>query len=197
MAGGIYRIACSANDMIYIGSAKNYSNRWRAHRKCLWANKHHCRHLQFAWNKYGELSFKFESVEHVSDAAELITREQYYIDVNAGRLFNSCLHAGNCLGTKASLETRLKQSSAGKGRVGYWKGIKKSDEVKAKVSAKLKGRIFSEELKKKIREGVAIARQGKPYHWLGRTHSPETIQKMSAARTQWYAEKAAAKASAC
>ena len=118
---GIYKITCISSNKIYIGSAYNLSNRQSTHKYTLKLNKHKNKHLQSAWNLYGEESFKFETLEIVEDKSILLEREQYYIDLyksydkNIG--FNKAKKAGNTAGIKASLETRLKQSEAAKKRI--------------------------------------------------------------------------------
>src|SRR5690606_34420785 len=54
IVSGIYEIHCTKSGRRYVGSAVNFSARWRLHYTQLCAGKHHSRHLQRAWNKYGE-----------------------------------------------------------------------------------------------------------------------------------------------
>jgi hypothetical protein len=53
MASGIYQIRNKANGHRYVGSSNNIQERWHKHISDLNRNKHHSRHLQNAWNKYG------------------------------------------------------------------------------------------------------------------------------------------------
>ena len=80
METGIYKITCSENNRIYIGSAKNLLKRWLRHLNDLRNNKHVNIHLQRTYDKYGENSFKFEIVENC-DVDNLLVREQYYLDL--------------------------------------------------------------------------------------------------------------------
>src|SRR5216684_1737979 len=57
---GIYKITCTANKKIYIGSAVNLYHRKGQHFSDLRQNKHHNPIMQNAWNKYGEQAFIFE-----------------------------------------------------------------------------------------------------------------------------------------
>jgi len=50
---GIYKITCTANKRIYIGSAVNLLKRKRDHFNTLRRNNHCNLHMQRAWNKYG------------------------------------------------------------------------------------------------------------------------------------------------
>lgn len=79
MTCGIYQIVSISNSKLYIGSAENIENcRWYDHEWMLKRGKHHCIHLQRAYNKYGAAAFKFqikeceapnlemaESIEHI------------------------------------------------------------------------------------------------------------------------------------
>lgn len=77
---GVYCITCTANGKVYIGSTTNLRKRWQWHRGDLRLNRHHTRHLQFAWNKYGECAFTFAVLELVPDHEQLHIREQYWLD---------------------------------------------------------------------------------------------------------------------
>lgn len=120
---GIYKITNLVNRKIYIGSAYNLSNRFSVHKYTLKNNKHKNKHLQSAWNLYGEQNFLFEILEIIEDKKLVIEREQYYLDFykphdkNVG--YNVAKKAGNTAGIKASEETRKKQSEAAKRRPKY------------------------------------------------------------------------------
>lgn len=77
---GIYSITNIANNKLYIGSSKNIYKRWKEHRNMLKKNEHHSKHLQAAWNKYGEESFIFNILEECNNE-DLLAREQYYMDL--------------------------------------------------------------------------------------------------------------------
>jgi group I intron endonuclease len=66
---GIYEIRCSANDKVYVGQSLNLYQRKIDHFKVLRNHKadrtkprHHCKYLQYAFNKYGEETFSFHVV---------------------------------------------------------------------------------------------------------------------------------------
>lgn len=63
MESGIYIIRNTLNDKCYIGQSSNLKARWAKHKNFLKNNKHHNKHLQAAWNKYGEENFVFEILE--------------------------------------------------------------------------------------------------------------------------------------
>ena len=82
---GIYIILNKINNKYYVGSGEDLSmsknGRWHEHTYLLKNNKHFNRHLQFAWNKYGESAFEFHVVELVKPIKELLSNaEQRYLD---------------------------------------------------------------------------------------------------------------------
>lgn len=76
---GIYQIKNLKNDKVYIGSSVCVYKRWQQHRRELRSNKHHSFHLQQAWNKYGEDSFKFSILETVPNNLDLLDRETHFV----------------------------------------------------------------------------------------------------------------------
>lgn len=76
---GIYKIRHMSSDKIYIGSSCQIGVRFQQHKLRLRRGKHHSKHLQRSWNKYGEESFAFEIIEEC-DREVLKDREQHYID---------------------------------------------------------------------------------------------------------------------
>jgi hypothetical protein len=78
-ASGIYQIRCIATDKIYIGSSVNLRTRWGEHCRLLRQGIHHNKHLQAAWDKYGEDAFDFTILEYVAED-ELLEVEQAWID---------------------------------------------------------------------------------------------------------------------
>lgn len=177
---GIYKITCTANGKIYIGSAINLRKRWNEHLRGLRGNYHFNAHLQRAWDQYGESVFTFEIIELVMPWA-LIDRENYWLETlkpfNHAIGFNisptaeagmsgrnhspeSCAKmSASRKGKKPTAETRKKLSIAHKGK-------KPTAETRIKLSAWQVGRKMSS-------EAVAKSRQAN----LGRKLSPETIAK--------------------
>lgn len=54
---GVYEIRNTLNNKRYIGSSINIYRRWRDHKRMLNLSVHPNKHLQSAWNKYGEKHF--------------------------------------------------------------------------------------------------------------------------------------------
>lgn len=85
---GVYCILNTKNNKFYIGSVtptkgshrKNFRRRWQKHVGDLLKGKHCNTHLQGAFKADGRESFKFIILEIQSNAEEILTREQFWID---------------------------------------------------------------------------------------------------------------------
>lgn len=169
MNTGIYQILNLVNNKRYIGSAINIERRFKEHLKGLRGNIHYNTHLQRAWNKYGETSFKLEVLVYCKKE-ELLDREQKKIDhykTSKGNIYNICPIAGNSLGRHCSDITKERISKANKGKIrseeirsklsgiftghrGWNKGMIVSLETRSKLSIAGKGKIVSSETKEKL-----------------------------------------------
>lgn len=78
MESGIYSIINTLNNKIYIGSSYNINNRYKHHINNLKRGNHHCKHLQNAYNKYGNI-FQLNYIE-ICSKEKLMKREQHWID---------------------------------------------------------------------------------------------------------------------
>ena len=76
---GIYKITNLVNGKFYIGSSVKMMIRKREHLDKLRRNIHSNKHLQRAWNKYGQDNFEFSVIELCS-YDDLECREQHYLD---------------------------------------------------------------------------------------------------------------------
>ena len=142
MASAIYAIVNTVTRDMYVGSAVAVNRRWNAHLCNLRKGTHHCKHLQNAHVKYGEIAFDWEIIQFVDDKTKLIEREQFWIDFFKPA-YNKRKIADSCFGVKRSEESRLKMSIAQTGK-------KQSEETKAKRSAALKGRARPLAVREKI-----------------------------------------------
>ena len=178
---GIYEIVNTVNGKRYIGSSKNIAFRWCIHKTELRHNAHHSRHLQSAWNKYGESLFQFRIL--LLSAPKNNTFYEQLAFAAMKPEYNACKIAGSPLGVKHTEQTRAKVSAAGKGRIvsaetrkkmsDAQKGIKRrplSAEHRKKIGESGLGRALTAEHKAKI--GVANA---------GRSPSPEVRARISKA----------------
>lgn len=189
----IYAIENTLNGKRYVGSALNKNKRWTLHLSNLRNGSHHCLPLQRAWEKYGQERFAFIVLEAVSEVAELLAREQFWIDkaLAERRCYNMARVAGSRLGMKASEETRQRMSLAARGRVFSPEAREKmraaalarSPEVAARIAASRPRLTHTEETKAVIAAKITgIKRSPETRAKVGaaskgRKHSPEAIAR--------------------
>jgi len=130
----IYQITNIINSKIYLGSAKYFAGRKGNHYYKLRNNKHHNKHLQNSYNKYGDV-FKFEIIEYCS-SENLVEREQYYIDT-LNPDYNILKEAFSSLGYKHTEKCKRKMSLNRKGKQNSLGRIL-SEETKNKIGKKIK-----------------------------------------------------------
>jgi len=189
---GIYEI-CNLYDgkaTAYVGSSVDIEGRWRDHRNRLQRGVHVNEHLQRAWQKYGAAAFAWTIIEEIQGEANLIEREQYWLDrylENPKTCYNmACCAEAPMRGRKhteeakrklseaqtgkkrgpTSEETKSKLSEANKGQVPWSKGRALSAEHRSRLSEAGMGHMVSKETRRKISEtknGVSNPLKGKPY----------------------------------
>ena len=141
---GIYRILNIVTGKVYIGSAKSFKKRWANHKSTLKKHSHRSILLQRAWNKYGEICFRFDVIEEIENPTKelLESREQYWLDFyrsyDPEKGYNINQYATSSLGRKLSQETKNKISKATIGRSSYIR----TDEQKELCRKKLLGNKF-------------------------------------------------------
>lgn len=202
MSQVIYKIINLVNNKFYIGSTTNKKVRFRQHRKLLRGNRHHCKHLQASWNKYGENKFEFVVVEEVAEGHSLQLIEDTYLVQHVGKEY--CYNSGYSseapwrnappemtpnfgrtmqLSQKEQISKTLKDFYA----ADYFNhprvGKKHSEETRQKIRQNRTptsgenhyryGKTLSEEVKKKIGD----AQRGKPKA-PGRKVSEEGLKKI-------------------
>jgi len=118
MKSGIYLILSIYDYKIYVGQSKDVELRLYAHKNKLKKNKHHNKHLQSAYNKYGISNFIFQIVEECPEQLRDV-RERFWIDeFNAmNREFGYNRECGGSLNKSPSKETRIRMSEAHKKKV--------------------------------------------------------------------------------
>lgn len=190
----IYSITNTVNGKRYVGQTSDYTKRMNSHLSSLRGGRSHNRHLQAAFNKYGEDSFRFDVIEYC-DIDQLNDREQYWIE---------------SMGTYRD-GYNLDQGGAG------IRGYHYTDEQKQRISNALKGRTFSDEARAKMSKNHAdFSGQNNPVYGIpwaqrtstecqasmkqklsqcfsgcnnpnyGKTMSDEQKAKLSAAHIKWY-----------
>ena len=81
LKSGVYKLTNKLNGRIYIGSAREFKERWKTHTKRLKSGNHSNKFLQADFNKCGEDVFIFEVIEVVEGSQEnRLLVEQRYID---------------------------------------------------------------------------------------------------------------------
>ena len=181
MTSGVYAIINKVNSHKYIGSSVDIHKRWSVHRCYLNQNRHHCIHLQNAWNKYGAENFEFDILLECAPDS-LVDNEQELLD-SVHPEYNALSRAGSPLGHRHSEETKAKIRSTRhteeakekirSSKLGKRRGPH-SEEWKAKVSLALKGKHMSDATKR----NMSAAQKGNKKN-LGNHHSKETKAKMS------------------
>ena len=151
---GIYKITNNVNEKVYIGQSINIKLRWKDHINALNRDDSSCTLLQRAWNKYGQENFSFEILELCSEDM-LDDMEIKYIELYDSHNNGYNIESGGNFQKHLSQETKQKLSDMAKERFSdtsknpmYNKHH--TDETKAKISASKKGKLLSEETKKKL-----------------------------------------------
>lgn len=85
MNGVIYTIRNLRNGKFYVGSTKRPVKRKSDHWRTLRGNCHSNKHLQAAWNTYGEDAFVFAIEEEVPDDADLLEAENVWLREHVGK----------------------------------------------------------------------------------------------------------------
>jgi len=159
MTSGVYQIVNLVNGHRYVGRSKNIEHRFYSHRFYLRHNKHHCIYLQRAWNKYGELSFRFEIIFNELNSEEQIAIEQNLID-NTDNKYNISMSA-----------------KFGGDLTSMHPNHDKIVDDKRKIQLE-RFRIMSQDERK-----IVCGRPGKQNGMYGKTHSETARKRISAANT--------------
>jgi len=118
---GIYQIKNLVTNKVYIGSAKNFNERFAKHKRLLKNKKHPNIKLQSSYDKHGVGNFIYEKLELV-EVELLIINEQKWLNnilkANTDSKFfknngyNLSKVAGSTLGYKFSEESKIKMSNS-------------------------------------------------------------------------------------
>jgi group I intron endonuclease len=143
---GIYRIINTKNGRIYIGSTRRFKGRARSHRADLEASRHKNTYLQNDFNKCGSECFIFEVLEVTESKAEMLLREQYWIDQLYDNQKNCYNFRKDAADSRAGRPNKQKDDPTTSKRCG--KRLPE-DNVKQKAAVQ---RYFAEEYSKEDRE---------------------------------------------
>lgn len=168
----IYKIINIKNNKFYVGSAVDFKQRKARHVWKLRANAHANKHLQAAWNFYGENSFIFCVVEEIPEAEDLAKAEDVWLEQHVGKDYcYNLAQKASCPRIKKGPENHM-----------WGKTFSHTEEAKAKISKASKERVQSEEEKRKRRETMR-----------GHEVPIETRAKISASlsgdKNPWYGKK--------
>lgn len=173
MARGIYKIINAVNNKFYVGSAVDFEKRKARHLWRLRRGDHVNKHLQAAFNKYGESSFIFVLVEHVPVDADILAAENKWLKAHVGHSY--CYN-------KAADATAPGTGTFGEKNPMWGKTFNHTDAAKQAIAAASTGRVQSEKTKSKRRSTMQ-----------GHIVSSATRLKISASLTgegnYWYGKK--------
>jgi group I intron endonuclease len=182
----IYLITNNVNRKIYVGQAQNFYQRWVEHRKMRGRNR-----LYNSMKKHGWAAFSFSILEHLSDTAQLDSREQYWMDTlnsyEESLGYNICRIAGTTRGRKRPKSELVGLSLYREGCIGeknHFFGRTHTQETKKKVSKANTGLKRSDEVKKaqaQRRSNFLIGPPAKPVHQID-INNGEIIKSYSCIR---------------
>ena len=163
---GVYCITNLVNSHRYIGSSVQLQVRLVQHVNRLRANKSRSKHLQAAWNKYGEACFVFKPLIYCDRSMTLYYEQQCLDKLKPEYNFAQDAQAP-MLGLHCSVEHKLHISDAQKGERGHNFGKHMSEEAKLHLSEVNKDKQFSEEYRQHLVEA-----------WQTRNHVMSEEQKL-------------------
>ncbi len=171
---GIYGIKNLINQKVYVGQTRQkFQKRYWNHKWKLQNNQHDNKHLQSAWNKYGEENFEFFIIKRVENEKLINDLEIQYISqyrdnnlsyniLDGGDGFNGCViseetrkiigekNRQRLLGTKLSEETKQKMSKTRKGKYTFRPSDTLNEELAYKIKTMLVSGITATEISKKL-----------------------------------------------
>lgn len=169
----IYKIINAVNNKFYVGSAVNYEKRKARHLWRLRRGDHANKHLQAAWNMYGEAAFAFAIVEVVPNDADLLAAENMWLKAHVGKDY--CYNI-------ATDATAPQLGMSGEKNAMWGKTFAHTSEAKARIGQAAKARVQSEDEKVKRRATMT----GKPKPASVRAKISATL---SGAGNPWYGKK--------
>lgn len=187
----IYKLRNIKNDKFYLGSCKDASVRKKRHFTDLRKQRHHCIHLQRAYNKHGESAFVFEVVEPCSLKRRFKIEQKYLDNLDFSKAYNVSKSAsgGNLIHNHPDKELIIKKktqilldyiktdahrarlrSIVGENNPNF--GNKWSKALKKKISRIVKARWLNESSAAKLKYSKSMKESLKKF-W----SSPEGIQR--------------------
>ena len=158
MESGIYTITNKVNGKIYVGRAIGWKSRIECHKCDLKYNRHRNAHLQNAYNKHGLENFSFELLEEY-EPEFLCSMENYWCNLlnSHHKDFGYNIQPTNPCGNMShSIETKQKMGKSQKGRI-------ISEEAKRKLSLAMSGRKTGRTPSKKVKEILSKYNKGRKW----------------------------------
>jgi group I intron endonuclease len=186
MGSGIYKIINVINNKFYVGSSVDLRKRKSKHFSELRHAKHNNKHLQRAWDKYGESSFIFVIIEELTRDDDLLAAENIWLKPHVGK--NYCYNIGRdatapSLGMCGELSpTWGRKRTPEELAAQSFKGKKHREESKEKIRTFLIGKPKSTEVRAKI--SATLSGAGNPN--FGKPRSKEFVEKVSKVVTVVY-----------
>lgn len=182
MSRVIYKIINTHNGKFYVGSAVRFERRKAQHLWKLRRGDHSNKHLQAAWDKYGEAAFVFAVVEEIPDGEDLLAAENVWLKEHVGKeyCYNISIDA-TAFGTGWTGEKNpmwgrtFKHTEDAKARIGEAAAKRiQSDEEKAKRIATMQGHHVATP----TREKISAKLSGEGNFWYGKKR-PDHSEKVS------------------
>jgi group I intron endonuclease len=156
----LYSITCVINSKTYIGVTNSIITRFSSHRLKLSNKTHRNKNLQSDWDLYGRDSFLFDIICEFENKIEAHRVEKYYTD------YIFCSNKELCYNIYSGgmpyfpFGNNIKPSEGAIINSNIYKSTHVvSIETRQKRSNSLKGRIFSVETRKKIKEKAHLAKK--------------------------------------
>lgn len=168
MQSGIYKITNTITKQFYLGQSRNTLKRLKEHKTRLSNNSHRNLHMQSSFNKYGLAAFTFETIISCKESL-LLGYEKDLIFLSES--YNPIIGFNKSFGgedQKPTEETKRKMSSARLGKKFKPHSEKTKQKIKTANLGKNKGKLLSDETKKKIGEKSKL-----------KVHSEETKRRIS------------------
>lgn len=209
--GGIYQIKNLISGVIYIGSAKEFKERWKRHKSSLIRGVHHTKRLQNSYSKHISeignddfLNFNVLEVMEVSTKFERLMREEWWIQkliADGIELYNSNLEPTT--EPKVSINPKGKRNSRATefkpGHVPWTKDNRHNEETRLLISEKSKAMWETPDIAEKLlktrrtdsfkqlhKERMAIAWQEEREQRLAALNTPECKKlKSDNSKSQW------------
>ena len=200
---GVYHILNLENGKLYIGATKNWKERLVKHRGSLRSGRHHNKHLQNSWNKYGEEAFEFKLIYRCPEGRLKVVEQETMDSFDFEDLYNIRRDAQAIPKHSGTVIEKLRKASTGvvfseerRRKIGDAKrGTKHTEETKRKMSIAHKGRKVSKETREKMSKsamGKIISQEQREkarQNMLGNVPSETTRKKISKAMmgrsTEW------------